>query len=625
MRSSSTPRTRPCRRSRFLTRWDNPHRSRSCRSDAVPDFPPSTARQGLLHGDPRQPAHAGRGQPSRNPRHAAARAQSGPVDARSPAWTTSSSWSGPRKPSSSRRPASSDPAGEDAIVSGQAPAVVIGLDCITGLQTARILAARQVPVVALAGNLRHFACRTNVCERILQSDLASERLIERLERSAGARSRVGAATAGRAVPCTDASVLLLSRPGPLHPWIRDARRARRRRAADDKTRFYDTPAHESPDPEPFLLGSRRDAKGAVRDLRFCGDQAAGEDGGMGGADIGQGVQVADADELLGSTGGALGGDADRAGVIAWRRLPVLLQLLLRRESRPLGASSQKAAAVAALHRNSCLGEECRNARSWHRPYAVRRRGVSRARVRRDEVGSAHAASRRHEPNVGRPTGRSRSPREAASSCCTRLYCDSPACPCPSSASSVSRHQGLEWERPAVVVLYARRGERVARLGSILRGPKTHRRLLALRPTAVRGRALQAGDKRCAGRDGDGTKRRTRVSAEEDVPPPTPVRAPMRSGLGFLHDHRCGTVGVSCSCAERRPGARCCADPIRRRPEHRLDGGGLLPAVGALAVAGQPLLRTRRCRTPTRLAVRARSGTCTTGGPPSSGPRRRWTW
>jgi D-aspartate ligase len=42
-------------------------------------------------------------------------------------------------------------------------AVLINMDYLTGLQTARILADRGVPVIGMAENLDHFCARTNAC------------------------------------------------------------------------------------------------------------------------------------------------------------------------------------------------------------------------------------------------------------------------------------------------------------------------------------------------------------------------------------------------------------------------------------------------------------------------------
>ena len=85
-------------------------------------------------------------------------------------------------------------------------AVVIGLDTITGLQTARILAARGVPVIGLTNDLGHYACRTRACVRVLQADLRSDDVVDVL-------ARLGPGPADRAAlfPCTDLAGRQISR------------------------------------------------------------------------------------------------------------------------------------------------------------------------------------------------------------------------------------------------------------------------------------------------------------------------------------------------------------------------------------------------------------------------------
>jgi len=93
-------------------------------------------------------------------------------------------------------------------------AVVVGLDCITGLQTARILHDRGIPVVGVAADPTHFACRTRACEQVVAADVVSDDLISALE-------RLGPSLGERAVlfPCTDQSVMLISRHREaLAPW-----------------------------------------------------------------------------------------------------------------------------------------------------------------------------------------------------------------------------------------------------------------------------------------------------------------------------------------------------------------------------------------------------------------------
>ncbi|RPH59308.1 MAG: carboxylate--amine ligase, partial [Acidobacteria bacterium] len=94
----------------------------------------------------------------------------------------------------------------DSVSSTRAVAIVIGLDSITGLQTARLLARRGIPVWAITNNLSHFAAHTRVCRKILQADTASEDLIVLLENIAD-----GFSVKPVLYPCSDNSVLQISR------------------------------------------------------------------------------------------------------------------------------------------------------------------------------------------------------------------------------------------------------------------------------------------------------------------------------------------------------------------------------------------------------------------------------
>ena len=61
-------------------------------------------------------------------------------------------------------------------------AIVIALDTLQGLQAARILNAREIPVYAVAGDPQHAACRTNVCRQIVFADTRSDDLVPALMR-----------------------------------------------------------------------------------------------------------------------------------------------------------------------------------------------------------------------------------------------------------------------------------------------------------------------------------------------------------------------------------------------------------------------------------------------------------
>ncbi len=60
------------------------------------------------------------------------------------------------------------------------PAVVIKLDSITGLDTARVLSRYKVPVVGIADDPGHYCCKTNSCEEILFADTSDAKLLDTL-------------------------------------------------------------------------------------------------------------------------------------------------------------------------------------------------------------------------------------------------------------------------------------------------------------------------------------------------------------------------------------------------------------------------------------------------------------
>ncbi|MCB2180236.1 carboxylate--amine ligase [bacterium] len=84
-------------------------------------------------------------------------------------------------------------------------AIVIGIDHMNGLQTARIFADRGVPVIGVARDPKHYCCKTNTCERILTADHGTDDLILALE-------ELGPTLAQKAVlvPCLDPNVRLIS-------------------------------------------------------------------------------------------------------------------------------------------------------------------------------------------------------------------------------------------------------------------------------------------------------------------------------------------------------------------------------------------------------------------------------
>lgn len=87
----------------------------------------------------------------------------------------------------------------------QPPAVLVGLDSMQGLQVARILTARGVPVVGIAMKREHYATRTRVCDRILFTDTSNDQLVETLLTLAKRLSMPAVIIA-----CQDKNVLVIS-------------------------------------------------------------------------------------------------------------------------------------------------------------------------------------------------------------------------------------------------------------------------------------------------------------------------------------------------------------------------------------------------------------------------------
>ena len=84
-------------------------------------------------------------------------------------------------------------------------AFIVGLDSMQGLQTARTMRNKKVPVVGIAKDKKYHSCRTNACDLKLYVDTESEELIKLLE-------KIGPQLKKKAViiPCQDLNVQVIS-------------------------------------------------------------------------------------------------------------------------------------------------------------------------------------------------------------------------------------------------------------------------------------------------------------------------------------------------------------------------------------------------------------------------------
>ena len=149
---------------------------------------------------------------------------------------------------------------------GGAAAVVVGLDCVTGLQSARILARRGVPVIGVAEDPAHFCTRTRVVRGLVGAPTSGPGLIEALR-------ALGPALGAKAVlfPCTDASVLTLARDrARLEPWFHVVLpETALLGSLMDKVQFLEVAGRCGvPVPATRVLRERADAERAAGELPF---------------------------------------------------------------------------------------------------------------------------------------------------------------------------------------------------------------------------------------------------------------------------------------------------------------------------------------------------------------------
>ncbi|MDZ7344301.1 MAG: carboxylate--amine ligase [candidate division KSB1 bacterium] len=325
-------------------------------------------------------------------------------------------------------------------------AIVIGLDCITGLQTARLLARRQIPVIAIAKNPEHFCCKTRVCEKILVADTASEAFIQTL-------ARLGSELEQKAVlyPCTDMSVLTLSRNRQrLQPWYHIALPAPEAvEMLMDKIRFYTYAQKEGlPIPGTFFLKNKAEAKEAAERLAFpCILKPPMKTPLWEKNTKSKVFKIASAQEFLELY--------DRCS--EWAEV-LMVQEWIEGTDADLyscncyfnAAAEPVATFVARKLRQwpphtgtSCLGEECRNDIVLHETMrlfkSVGYHGLGYVEMKRDARTGKHYII---EPNIGRPTGRSAIAEAGGVELLYAMYCDKLGWPLP--ANLEQKYIGVKW-------------------------------------------------------------------------------------------------------------------------------------------------------------------------------------
>jgi predicted ATP-grasp superfamily ATP-dependent carboligase len=359
------------------------------------------------------------------------------------------------------------------------PAVVVGLDNITGLQTARILDARGVAVVGIAADLRHFGSRTNACAHVVESPLSGEPLVAALRELAKRLGRMAVL-----VPCTDESVRTLSeRRGDLaasyHLPLGDHAVVT---MLMDKVCFAEhARAAGLAIPHTVVLRNRDEAERAARSMPFPAVlkppmktarwlehthakalPVAAPDDLLEVYD-----RVRDWSDVLLAQEWVAGGEEDLYSCNAYfdvqgRALVTFVARKLRQWPPDIGTSAS--------------GEECRNDEVLEQTLRtfgdVGFHGLAYLELKRDARTGRMLII---EPNVGRPTGRSAIAERGGVELVYTAYCDAVGLPIPRTHQ---RYVGVKWidvrrDLQAAVVGYRRGRLSVRDWASSVRGPKAH--------------------------------------------------------------------------------------------------------------------------------------------------------
>ena len=324
-------------------------------------------------------------------------------------------------------------------------AIVIGLDSMTGLQSARILAKRGVPVIAFGEDPNHPCCRTNACEQIIFGDIGYE-TIRTLE-------TLGQSLAQKAVlfPCSDRSVLLLSQHRQkLQAWYHIALPPHEIvEMLMDKVSFY-TYAQEAglAIPGTFFLRNRGDAEHAAEKLTYpCIVKPPMKTPTWEKNTKAKVYKVESAAELL-----AL---YDRCS--KWAELLMAQEWIEGPDSTLYSCNCYFSAAseplVTFIARKlrqwppetgtSCLGEEVRNdvvlEESLRLFHSVGYHGLGYVEMKQDTRTGKHYII---EPNIGRPTGRSAISEAGGVELLYTKYCALVGRPLPPNRQQ--QYKGVKW-------------------------------------------------------------------------------------------------------------------------------------------------------------------------------------
>ena len=361
------------------------------------------------------------------------------------------------------------------------PAVVVGLDSITGLQTARILADRSVPVYGVVADKRHWAARTNACLDVVESTSSGPGLVAALAMLARRLGRPSVL-----LPCSDAAVDTVSRHRDRltdEGYLLGLSEHRVVELLMDKVRFTRYAAeHDLPVPRTEVLSDRSGAAAVAASIGYpCVLKPPYKTPSWLAHTSAKGFTVTDA----------------RSFLDVYHRVEHWVPFLIAQEWIPgtedglyscnavFGEGGRPLATFVARKLRqwppdigtSASGEECRNDEVLDTTLrlvgGLGYRGLAYLEMKRDaRTGKLWIV----EPNVGRPTGRSAIAEAGGVELVHTAYCDAAGLPLP--AAREQRYGEARWLdlRRDLQAAYVARRRGTLTLRAWLhwvRGPKAH--------------------------------------------------------------------------------------------------------------------------------------------------------
>jgi len=326
------------------------------------------------------------------------------------------------------------------------PVVVIGLDCPTGLQTARTFAARGIEVIGLATDLEHACARTRSCGRFVEVEAGEAPLVDAL-------MRLGPQLDGRAVvvPCTDLAVLAMSKhQAELRMLYRFAIPTIDVTALLlDKALFAKfATIHEFPIPKTFVIGSMGDIEIAGAKLEYPCVLKPSVKSSAWAANTTAKAIVAESAEALAKSYERYSQWADAFVVQEWIAGGdgdhYTCDCYVSAQGVPLVTfSARKIRQWPPSTGQGSLSVECRD--DYVRELTLRvlatagHHGQGYLETKRDTRSGRHLIV---EANIGRPTGRAAAAERAGVELLMTMYCDLTGSPLPTARTQ--KYLGTKW-------------------------------------------------------------------------------------------------------------------------------------------------------------------------------------